>query len=111
MTAGLPSSTSTGPGVGTDTLSGFESILGSKQGDVFTGSAAPNHIDGRAGNDTLSGAAGVDTLLGGAGNDRFDGGPGIDNVSYAAARKPVVLSLLAGTATGEGWTPSRAWSR
>ncbi len=102
VTAGLPSGTSTGSGVGTDTLSGFESIVGSKQGDVFTGSAAPNRIDARGGNDTLSGAAGADTLLGGPGNDRYDGGPGIDSVSYAAARKPVVLSLLSGTATGEG---------
>ena len=102
VSAGLPSSTSTGLGVGTDTLSGFESIVGSKQGDAFTGSAAANRIDARGGNDSLSGAAGADTLLGGPGNDRYDGGPGIDAVSYAAARKPVVLSLLAGTATGEG---------
>ncbi|MGI8526866.1 MAG: beta strand repeat-containing protein, partial [Pseudolabrys sp.] len=50
-----------GDGTG-DTLSGFESILGSDHDDNLTGSAGNNTIEGGAGADTLSGGGGVDTL-------------------------------------------------
>jgi len=56
-------------GDGTDTLSNFENIYGSRFGDTLTGSGAANDLSGDAGDDTLNGAGGNDTLNGGAGND------------------------------------------
>nr|WP_292931714.1 peroxidase family protein [Novosphingobium sp. PASSN1] len=51
-------------GAGSDTLSGFEGIIGSAFADTLTGSAANDIIDGGASlaNDTLTGGAGIDTV-------------------------------------------------
>lgn len=51
-------------GEGTDTLGGFEGVIGSAFADILTGSAANDIIDGGASvaNDTLTGGAGVDTV-------------------------------------------------
>lgn len=49
-------------GAGTDTISGFENLLGSAYGDTLTGDGNANVIDGGAGNDTISGAGGIDTI-------------------------------------------------
>jgi Ca2+-binding RTX toxin-like protein len=51
-------------GEGTDTLSGFEGIIGSAFADILTGSAGNDIIDGGAGfvDDTLTGGTGVDTV-------------------------------------------------
>jgi Ca2+-binding RTX toxin-like protein len=70
-------------GAGTDTLSGFENLLGSAFGDSLTGDGGANILTGGAGADTLTGAGGDDLLLGGLGNDGLDGGAGVDTVSYA----------------------------
>ncbi|MCC6920959.1 MAG: hypothetical protein IT548_17315 [Alphaproteobacteria bacterium] len=56
-------------GDGTDTLTNFENIYGSRFGDTLTGSGAANDLSGDAGDDTLNGAGGNDTLNGGSGND------------------------------------------
>ena len=58
-------------GAGTDTLSGFENLMGSAFNDALTGSTAANVLMGLAGNDTLNGGTGADTLIGGAGNDTY----------------------------------------
>ncbi|QRM30323.1 peroxidase family protein [Microvirga sp. VF16] len=50
-------------------------------GDNFTGTAAPNLINGRNGNDTLSGLEGDDVINGGAGNDSITGAAGNDAIS------------------------------
>jgi len=64
-------------GEGTDTLSGFEGIIGSAFADILTGSAGNEIIDGGAGlvDDTLTGGAGIDT------------------VSYASAGAAVTIDL------------------
>ena len=48
-------------GAGTDTLSGFENLLGSAFNDTLTGSTAGNRIDGGAGGDAMAGGAGNDS--------------------------------------------------
>lgn len=92
----------TATGQGTDTLGGFEKLIGSKQKDRLTGNSGANVLDGRGGSDRLIGQAGDDSLIGGTGNDHYDGGLGADSAHFSASRNPVILSLLAGTATGEG---------
>ena len=54
-----------------DTITGFENLVGSAWNDTLTGSAAANRIDGGAGADRIRGGEGADRLTGGAGADRF----------------------------------------
>jgi Ca2+-binding RTX toxin-like protein len=93
-------------GAGTDTLSGFENLIGSAFNDTLRGNGLANRIDGGAGNDIINGGAGNDTLQGGAGNDvliggagpdALDGGGGNDTASYAGSALPVAVKLNAGT--------------
>ena len=80
-------------GAGTDTLSGFEILIGSDHGDRLTAGAGNNIIAGGGGNDTLLSSADGDRLFGEAGDDTFiangndeiDGGEGFDTVDYSAA--------------------------
>lgn len=65
---------------GTDTITGFENILGSSY------------------NDTLTGDANANTIEGGLGNDVLNGGAGIDTVSYASATAAVTINLALTTA-------------
>ena len=78
-------------GAGTDTLSGFEHLMGSAFNDTLIGTPALIRSDGLAGNDTLNGGAGADRMLGGTGNDTYvvdntgdvveeSGGDGTDTV-------------------------------
>ena len=85
---------------GTDTISGFENVIGSEFNDYIQGlSNVANRFEGGAGNDTLAGSftgdsvAGSmdDTLLGGLGddvlrqtrgNDSIDGGDGFDRLEF-----------------------------
>ncbi|MFA7275539.1 MAG: type I secretion C-terminal target domain-containing protein [Pseudobdellovibrionaceae bacterium] len=60
---------------GTDTVSGFENLLGSNY------------------NDMLSGDAGDNTLEGAAGDDVLDGGLGLDTASYAGSLYGVTVNL------------------
>ena len=69
-------------GAGTDTLSGFENLMGSAFNDTLTGSTAANVLMGLAGNDTLNGGAGADTLIGGGGNDTMNGGTDNDTFVF-----------------------------
>jgi Ca2+-binding RTX toxin-like protein len=63
---------------GTDTVSGFENLIGSGWNDVLTGSTANNVIEGGYGNDTINGGAGFDTA------------------SYAGTASGVTVSLAIG---------------
>lgn len=58
-------------GAGTDTLSGFENLIGSAYDDTLTGGSGGNGILGGAGADRIRGNGGRDTLTGGGGNDLF----------------------------------------
>jgi Ca2+-binding RTX toxin-like protein len=73
-------------GSGTDTLGGFENLVGSNYNDTLTGSS---------GNNKLVGGAGKDILAGNGGNDVFD----FDNVSESgitSATRDVIKDFLAG---------------
>ncbi|MBO3457610.1 GDSL-type esterase/lipase family protein [Aetokthonos hydrillicola Thurmond2011] len=48
---------------GTDKISNFENIVGSKYNDVITGNSGNNIIDGGGGNDILTGGGGNDTFV------------------------------------------------
>ena len=98
VTLNLQSGTATGEG--TDTLAGFENVIGSANADTLTGDGNANVIRGEAGNDTINGGLGDDTIIGGTGNDNLTGGGGIDTLSYAEATAAVNVSLTANTATG-----------
>ncbi|MDX2158932.1 MAG: calcium-binding protein, partial [Hyphomicrobiaceae bacterium] len=67
----LATGTGTGGDAQGDTLSGFETVIGSGQADMLTGNTTDNVLTGNAGNDTLNGGAGADTMIGGLGNDVF----------------------------------------
>jgi Ca2+-binding RTX toxin-like protein len=88
---------STGGG-GTDTLSSFENLIGSRFNDSLIGGTGANRIEGGEGNDTLTGASGNDTLLGGAGADRFvlSGTSAHRMLDYSVADDTVALTLTTG---------------
>ena len=83
LNLGLTTAQVTG-GAGTDTIKGFENLLGSGFSDTLSGSTGDNVIDGGAGNDTLNGGTGTDT------------------VSYQSASGGVTLSLGLTTAQVTG---------
>ena len=86
ITADLAGGTVTGDAsVGTDTVSGIGSVIGTSFADAFKGSDANN--------ETFEGGQGADTLIGGAGNDW---------TSYRSDIAGVVVNLVTGTAT-DGW--------
>ena len=95
----------------TNTISGFENLVGGSDTDVVTGDGNANIISGGAGDDRLSGAGGNDTIDGGVGNDMLDGGlgndlltggTGIDTLTYSAASGAVTVSLAVTTAQNTG---------
>ena len=49
-------------GAGSDTISGFENLIGSAFNDILTGDGAANIIEGGNSNDTMNAAGGTDTL-------------------------------------------------
>ena len=61
-------------GAGTDTLSGFENLMGSAFDDTLIGSTGANVLTGLAGNDTLNGGGGADTMVGRPGQRHLCGG-------------------------------------
>lgn len=80
-------------GAGSDTVSGFENILGSGYGDTLTGDAGDNTIDGGNGSDIIDGGNGNDTLIGGASTD---------TLTYATALSAVNVSLALTTVQNTG---------
>jgi Ca2+-binding RTX toxin-like protein len=89
-------------GAGSDTLSGFQNLLGSALNDSLTGDALENVLTGGAGDDILNpgaNAAGTADLL--------DGGSGSDTASFAGYAAAVTATLSSdpefdGTATVGG---------
>jgi Ca2+-binding RTX toxin-like protein len=84
-----------GSSIGSDTLIGFENIIGGNGGDSLIGSNAANHLTGGTGGDVFDGLGGRDILFGGAGSDSFrllalsDSGPN-------SATRDVVLDFTQG---------------
>jgi hypothetical protein len=80
MTIDLSTSTTSD----TDTIAGFEDVIGSFFDDTITGTVGPNLLLGAPGDDTLSGLAGDDVIFGDwedfseAGLDEANGGDGTD---------------------------------
>ena len=66
-------------GAGSDTVSGFENVVGSAFNDTLTGDGAANVMEGGLGDDVINGGAGTDT------------------VSYANAASRVVVNLTTTT--------------
>ncbi|WP_439672502.1 RTX toxin exported protein [Cupriavidus necator] len=82
------SPTTAGPGVtglGADSYSNMEGVIGSAFNDNLTGSAGNDVLRGGAGNDVLVGGAGNDVLTGGAGADTLTGGNGSDTFRFLRA--------------------------
>ncbi len=63
-------------GAGSDTISGFENLIGTNFNDTLTGSSVANVIFGLDGNDAIDGGAGADLMIGGNGSDVYK----VDNV-------------------------------
>lgn len=113
VTVDLSAGTATGAGIGSDTLTAIENLIGGSGGDILTGDAGANVIEAGGGGDVIEGGAGGDTILAGddidlikghtgSGNDIYDGGAGTDRVSYEGAAQAVTVDLAAGTASGTG---------
>lgn len=77
-----------------DTISGFEDVYGTFEGDTLTGDDGANtlygrqgddHLFGGAGNDALGGEEGTDELVGGAGDDVYYVGDALDTVTELAS--------------------------
>ncbi|MBI1495461.1 calcium-binding protein [Halocynthiibacter styelae] len=66
---------------GTETVIGFENVIGSQGNDQISGTDESNILEGRTGDDLINGRGGDDTILGGAGNDTIAGGAGSDTIS------------------------------
>ncbi|MEM0922296.1 MAG: Hint domain-containing protein, partial [Pseudomonadota bacterium] len=79
VTVDLNNETATGTGIGNDTVTNFENVVGTASGDNLTGNDGDNTIEGGGGGDTISGGGGPgdgnDLLVGGGGNDVFDINP------------------------------------
>jgi len=72
-------------GLGTDTYSNMEGVIGSTFNDTLTGSSSGDVLKGGDGNDTLSGLGGNDVLVGGSGADNMTGGAGSDTFKFLNA--------------------------
>ncbi|MGG7517194.1 M10 family metallopeptidase C-terminal domain-containing protein [Allorhizobium undicola] len=83
-------------GLGNDTVSGDEgndTIYGDEGNDTLNGGAGNDTVVGGAGNDKLYGNAGNDSFVVEGGVDSYDGGDGSDTMSFAAAKRGVILNL------------------
>jgi len=71
---------------GRDTLSGFETVMGSAYGDMIIGDSSRNYLSGGAGDDLLATVSGARSLKPGGGSDTIDGGRGADTLQLGGAR-------------------------
>ena len=76
-------------GLGTDTYSGFEGVIGTAFADTLTGSSSADVLRGGGGNDVISGGDGNDVLAGGEGADTLNGGIGNDTFLFDTAPNAV----------------------
>jgi uncharacterized delta-60 repeat protein len=109
VNAGLATGKASGQGVGIDTLSAIENLLGGMGNDTLAGDAGINSLVGGAGNDALAGGAGndslagnngADTLQGGDGSDRLHGGSGKDTLTGGDGADRYVYSAVTDTGLG-----------
>lgn len=116
----LLAGSASGEGVGTDTSSGVENVLGSgfrdrllgdeegngliggEGSDVLSGGGGDDILDGGSGGDRLTGGRGRDTLAGGDGDDVLRGGTAADTTDHSASPGPVLVDLAAGRAEEPG---------
>ena len=91
VTVNLATNIVSGGDAAGDTISGFESIRGSSNGDTLTGDSGDNTIEGSNGNDTIEGGGGTDILI---------GGNGTDTLRYAGSATGVTIDIAVNTATG-----------
>ncbi|MEA2434735.1 MAG: hypothetical protein QOG54_2192 [Actinomycetota bacterium] len=84
-------------GAGIDTISNFESIMGSESPDTLTTGPGGNLLLGLGGVDTMNGGAGGDAFSGGLGNDIIDGGSGSDAATYGGAPSAIDADLTRAT--------------
>lgn len=85
----LSTGVATGANIATDTISGFENVIGSSHDDVISGNNVSNRLEGGFGFDQLFGLGGNDVLVDGAGiggdnPDVLDGGAGKDTLTGGA---------------------------
>ena len=86
-------------GEGTDSISGFETVIGGLGDDVLTGDGLGNSLYGRGGNDSLQALGGTNTM---------DGGDGQDTVSYSTLGAGVTANLVAQSATAAAYGTTTA---
>jgi Ca2+-binding RTX toxin-like protein len=86
ITIDLAAQTVTGGEATGDTISGIESVIGSKFNDTIRGSVGNEAITAGAGNDQISGSGGADWIDGGTGNG--------DSVNYNGSGAGVVVDLV-----------------
>lgn len=89
----LVSGTAEGCEIGTDAITGFETVIGGAGDDTIREGAGRNTVMAGAGDDDVRAVAdGAD--------DHFDGGDGCDTIDYSATSDGVVFDLVAATASG-----------
>ena len=69
VTVDLGAGTVTDAYSNSETITGFETVIGGSGADRLTGSENADRLEGSAGNDTFIGSAGSDTIVGGTGTD------------------------------------------
>ena len=85
--------------VGGDLRAPFVVLSGGAGDDVLQGSSGAERLNGGAGADAVAGGGGDDRVFASTvDQDRLDGGDGLDELSFAAARRPVHADLAAKTA-------------
>jgi Ca2+-binding RTX toxin-like protein len=94
----LAGATDTGGGE-IDTISNFESVVGSARSDYIATAATATTVDGGAGIDFILGAAGDDNLTGGTGADIITGGAGLDTLTGSAGNDIFHLDKIASSAS------------
>lgn len=73
-------------GEGSDSLAGFENVIGTAAGDTIHADGGVNLVDGGRGSDEIFGHDGTDDLRGIQGNDQLFGQKGNDNVNGGPGR-------------------------
>jgi Ca2+-binding RTX toxin-like protein len=96
-------------GLGVDSYSALEGVLGTSFNDTLTGTGGNDLLGGGGGDDSLAGAGGDDTLGGGTGNDSLDGGTGLDLRSLRRQRGRVAHARAERREHGPRPDGGRAW--
>jgi Ca2+-binding RTX toxin-like protein len=91
-------------GIGVDTFTEIENLIGTNFDDTLLGNADDNVIEGHGGCDSIAGGIGADVLNGGSGNDTLGGGDGADTFVFRtnpgwvqnSVEKDVILDFTVG---------------